>query len=308
VVPSGRSPRRAAGFVTAAVTMIVLAGCSTAPMATSGFDAADLDAALGKVPTDLSTVHGLDLPLDRSLLTPIEELEVVKARNTLMEHCLADHGLAFTFPVVDPVRDAAKPRRYGLVDAGEAAAYGYRDPAVFAAHGAGTTAHQPPPEVVSVITGVRAGKAGGRDVPAGGCAGEADRTLAADAQPGQEPVSFALSGRSHEITRTAPPVTAAAEAWSRCMAAAGFPYARPDAAIDDPAFTAGRPSPHEITVATQDVRCKESVDWVRTWVGVERAVQDVLIRRHTTDLLRERQHKQQQLAVARDVNDGKGHP
>jgi hypothetical protein len=282
--------------------MVALAGCSTAPVATSGSDAADLDAALGRVPTDMSTVHGLDLPLDRSQLTPIEELEVVKARNTLMEHCLAEHGLAFTFPVVDPVRDAAKPRRYGLVDAGEAAAYGYRDPAVFAARGTNTTAHQPPPDVVSVITGTHTGKAGGRDVPAGGCAGEADRTLATDAKPGQEPVSFALSGRSHEITRTAPPVTAAAEAWSRCMAAAGFHYARPDAAINDPAFGAGRASPHEIAVAVQDVRCKESVDWVRTWVGVERAVQDVLIRQHTTDLLHEREHKQQQLAVAREVN------
>jgi hypothetical protein len=236
VVTSGRLPRRAAGFVTAAVTMAALAGCSTAPVATSGFDATDLDAALGKVPTDLSTVHGLDLPLDRSLLTPIEELEVVKARNTLMEHCLADHGLVFTFPGVDPVRDAAKPRRYGLVDAGEAAAYGYRDPAVFAAHGTDATAHRPPPDVVSVITG----KVGGRDVPAGGCAGQADRTLATDAKPGQEPVSFALSGRSHEITRTAPPVTAVAEAWSQCMAAAGFRYARPDDAINDPAFAAGR--------------------------------------------------------------------
>ncbi len=302
MVTSERLPRRAAGFVTAAVAMAVLAGCSTAPGAPSGSDAADLAAALGKVPADLSTVHGLDLPLDRSLLTPVEELEVVKARNTLMERCLAEHGLAFTFPAVDPVRDAAKPRRYGLVDAGEAAAYGYRDPAVFAAHGADATAHQPPPDVVSVITGKRAGKVGGRDVPAGGCAGEADRTLATDAKPGQEPLSFALSGRSHEITRTAPPVTAAAEAWSRCMAAAGFAYAGPDAAIGDPAFAAGRASPHEITVAIQDVRCKERVDWVRAWVGVERAVQDVLSRPHTTDLLHEREHKQQQLAVAREVN------
>jgi hypothetical protein len=198
--------------------MAALAGCSTAPVATSGFDATDLDAALGKVPTDLSTVHGLDLSLDRSLLTPVEELEVVKARNTLMEHCLADHGLVFTFPWVDPVRDAAKPRRYGLVDADDA------------------TAHRPPPDVVSVITG----KVGGRDVPAGGWAGQADRKLATDAKPGQEPVSFTLSGRSHETTRTAPPVTAAAEAWSQCMAAAGFRYARPDDAINDPAFAAGR--------------------------------------------------------------------
>ncbi|ADJ49879.1 hypothetical protein AMES_8054 [Amycolatopsis mediterranei S699] len=302
MVTSGRLPRRAAGFVAAAVTMAALTGCSTAPAVTSGFDAADLDAALGKVPADLSAVHGLDLPLDPSLLTPVEELEVVKARNTLMERCLAGHGLAFTFPAVDPVRDAAKPRRYGLVDAGEAAAYGYRDPAIFTARGAGATAPQPPPEVVSVITGTHAGEVGGHDVPAGGCAGEADRTLATDGKPGQEPVSFALSGRSHEIARTAPPVTAAAEAWSRCMAAAGFRYARPDAAINDPAFAVGRPSPHEIAVATQDVRCKESVEWVRTWVGVERAGQDVLVRQHPTDLRREREHKQQQLAVAREVN------
>lgn len=107
----------------------VVAGCSAAPAATSDFGAGDLAAALGKIPRDLSTVHGLDLPLDRSQLTPVEELEVIKARNTLLERCLATHGLSFTFPPVDPVRDAAKPRRHGLVDAAEAAAYGYRDPA-----------------------------------------------------------------------------------------------------------------------------------------------------------------------------------
>jgi hypothetical protein len=272
--------------------VVALVGCSAAPAATSDFDAADLDTALGSVPTDLSTVHGLDLPLDRSQLTPIEELEVIKARNTLMESCLTDHGLTFTFPAVDPVRDAAKPRPHGLVDAAEAAAYGYRDPAVFATHGTEAAA-QPPPDVLSVITGTREGEVGGRDVPPGGCAGEADRTLAADGKPGQEPLSFALSGRSHEITRTTPPVTAAAKAWSRCMAEAGFDYDQPDAAINDPAFSA---------VATQDVRCKERAEWVRTWVGVERAVQDVLIRQHTTELSHERQHKEQQLAVAREVN------
>jgi hypothetical protein len=308
VATSNRLPRRAAHFVAggvaAAVAVVALVGCSTAPAATSDFDAADLDAALARVPTDVSTVQGLDLPLDRSLLTPVEELEVVKARNTLMERCLANHGIMFTFPSVDPARDAAMPRRHGLVDAGEAAAYGYRDPVVFATRGASAeaAAQQPPPDVVSVITGTRDGKIGGRDVPPGGCAGEADRTLAADAKPGQEPVSFALSRRSHEVTRTTPPVTAAAAAWSRCMAEAGFDYHNPDAAINDPAFSAGRPSEHEIAVATQDVRCKERAEWVRTWVGVERAVQDVLIRQHAADLARERQHKERQLAVAREVN------
>jgi hypothetical protein len=298
VVTSDRLPRRAAGFVASAVAAAVaLVGCSTAPAATSDFDAADLNAALATVPTDMSTVHGLDLPLDRSLLTPVEELEVVKARNTLMERCLADHGITFTFPPVDPARDAAKPRRHGLVDPGEAAAYGYRDPAVFATRGE-AAARQPPPDVVSMITGTR----GGRDVPPGGCAGEADRTLATDAKPGQEPLSFALSRRSHEVTRTTPPVTAAAAAWSRCMAEAGFDYDNPDAAISDPAFSAGRASVHEIAVATQDVRCKQRVEWVRTWVGVERAVQDMLVRRHATDLAHERQHKERQLAVAREVN------
>jgi hypothetical protein len=304
VVTSDCSPRRA-GVFAAAVVVVALVACSAAPAATPDFDAAELDAALEKVPTDVSTVHGVDLPLGQSLLTPVEEMEVIKARNTLMARCLGHHGITFTFPLVDPARDAVKPRRHGLVDAGEAAAYGYRDPAVFATRGASAEAapSQPPPEVVSVITGTRGGKVGGRDVPPGGCAGEADRTLVADGQPGQEPLSFVLSRRGHEITGTTPPVTSAAVAWSRCMAAAGFDYDKPDAALNDPAFSAGRPSAHEIAVATQDVRCKVRAEWVRTWVGVERAVQHVLIPRHAADLDRERRHKERQLAVARAVND-----
>jgi hypothetical protein len=282
----------------AAVAVAALAGCSTAPAATSGFD---LGAALGKVPADVSTVHGLDLPLDRSLLTPVEELEVIEARNTLMQRCLADHGIGFVFPAVDPARDATKLRRHGLVDAGEAATYGYRDPAVFAAHPA-APAQRPSPDVVSVITGTRTGRVGGRDVQPGGCAGEADRAIAPDAKPGQEPVSFGLSNRGYEITRTTPPVAAAATKWSQCMAEAGFRYDGPDAAMNDPAFSAGRASAHEIAVATQDVRCKERAEWVPTWVAVERAVEDVLIPQYAGDLARERQHKERQLAVARGIN------
>lgn len=304
MVTGNRAPRRWADFVAGVVTagaVVVLVGCSTTPAGTSDFDAADLDTVLAGMPADVSTVHGLDLPLDRSLLTSVEELEVVKAGNTLIERCLAHHGITFTFPAIDPARDATKPRRHGLVDADEAAAYGYRDPAVFAARAAGAAA-QPTPDVVSVITGTRRGEVGGRGVPPGGCAGEANRELAADAKPGQEPVSFALSGRSHEITGTTPPVTAAAAAWSRCMAEAGFDYDSPDTAIIDPAFSAGRASQHEIAVATRDVRCKVRVEWVRTWVGVERAVQDVLIRHHAADLAHERRHKDQQLAKAREIN------
>jgi hypothetical protein len=282
----------------AAVAVAALAGCSTAPAATSGFD---LGAALGKVPADVFTVHGLDLPLDRSLLTPVEELEVIEARNTVMQRCLADHGIGFVFPAVDPARDATKLRRHGLVDAGEAATYGYRDPAVFAAHPA-APAQRPSPDVVSVITGTRTGRVGGRDVPPGGCAGEADRAIAPDAKPGQEPVSFGLSNRGYEITRTTPPVAAAATKWSQCMAEAGFRYDGPDAAMNDPAFSAGRASAHEIAVATQDVRCKERAEWVPTWVAVERAVEDVLIPQYAGDLARERQHKERQLAVARGIN------
>jgi hypothetical protein len=289
---------RSAGFAASAFASVIgLVACSTAPSADLG--TADVNAALANVPADVSTVRGLDLPLDQSLLTPVEELEVIKARNTLMQRCLASHGITYTFPAVDPVRDAATTRRYDLVDARQAAEYGYRDPSVFATHAAG---QQPSPDAVSVITGTRTGKVGGRDVPPGGCAGEADRTLAPDATPGQEPVSFSLSLRSREIAATTAPVTAAAAAWSRCMAAAGFRYSDPDAAMNDPAFSAGRPSQHEIAVATQDVRCKERVQWVKTWVAVERAVQDVLVRQHATDVHHEHQHKQRQLTVARDLN------
>ncbi|MFF1612285.1 hypothetical protein ACFVYA_31285 [Amycolatopsis sp. NPDC058278] len=284
---------RRLGAVTLALAII--AGCSRAPAATSDVGAAELAAALDKVPRDLSTVRGLDLPLDRSQLTPAEELQVIKARNILIERCLANHGLRFTFPPVDPVRDATKPRRHGLVDAGEAAAYGYRDPAVFRPRAANQ--QSPPPDVIAAITG----RGDRRDVRPGGCAGEADRILVPDANPGQEPTSFGLSQQSYEITRTTPPVTEAAAAWSRCMAEAGFRYPDPQAAIGDPAFSTGRASAHEIAVAIRDVRCKDSTGYVRTWVAVERVVQDALIPHHAADLSREQQHKDRQLATTREI-------
>lgn len=301
---SNRKSILVAGALVAAAA--VLQGCSTAPPAAPGNS--DPEGARSRISTDLSTVRGLDLPLDRSLLTPVEEMEVIKARNTLIERCLARHGLTFAFPPLDPVRDAGRPRPYGLIDPAEAARFGYRDPAMSAPRDASKGARQPEPAVVAVITGTERGDVGGREVPSGGCAGEADRTLATDAQPGQEPVSFALSLHSHKVSGTTQPVTAAAAAWSTCMAEAGYDYKHPDAAINDPAFRAGRPSRREIAVATRDVECKERVDWIKTWIAVRRAVQNALIQEHATGLAREQQHKQRQLATAREVNARLPHP
>lgn len=57
----------------------------------------------------------------------------------------------------------------------------------------------------------------------------------------------------------------------------GHDYADHMSAINDPAFGAEEPTPHEIAVATADVACKEEVDLIDTYVAATIAYQERVI-------------------------------
>lgn len=219
----------------------------------------------------------LVLPLDAYELSPQDQAVVARARTELFRRCMARFG--FTVPV----RDAAPTiplnhERYLLEDERAAQTRGYHPP---------PEPFGPPITQSSAYTAAAdgRGRTAGDGVPPGGCEGEALAGLAAseEARTAMRQVTD-LKGWSWEQSVRDSRVAAAFAEWSSCMAALGHAYPNPRAANNDAAFRTDAPTPHEITVAVSDVRCKRQTDVVGVWATVEAAYQRRAISENRAEL------------------------
>lgn len=141
-------------------------------------------------------------------------------------------------------------------------------------------------------------------LPEGGCAGEARSILAGDGElhdlfyannVGNKAYIRAIDdSRVRDVTRR----------WSECMSQRGYDYADPDEAGGDPKWlgldAAARPTPEEIPVATADVECKQSVNYLGVRVAIETAYQNLVIEEHFQDLERNYRNAQGMLRRANE--------
>ena len=158
--------------------------------------------------------------------------------------------------------------RYGLTDEVKARASGY------------TAAPQPkppqpdiPPEARPIASGKGERTYQGKPVPEGGCQGEAGRKVAEGAAH-DERLVLRLGDEAGKQAEADSRVKAAFQAWSACMARAGFDYADPWKPNDNPEFQGQEAGAREIATATADVRCKREGDLVGVWASVEAAYQE----------------------------------
>jgi hypothetical protein len=270
------TPNRLHRAVLAAVAALLVAGCAAArgdhtlpqaPQARPG----------GQAPT-------IVLPLDPYMDSPRQRRLLATAHTILARECLRRFGLEL--PASTPawaMPAEGNDDRYGLVDPQQAREHGYHLPEP-AWGPSPATPEQSGPQW-AVLTGEGARAHAGRPVPPGGCVGEAQRALAGRvAAPTDPGLAQRLSVDSYGRSRHDPRVRAVFGAWSRCMRRAGFGYADPMQANDDPAFHTPRPSPREVAVATTDVRCKQAVGLVEVWAAVEAAYQLRALDRHAAQL------------------------
>ncbi|WP_433893570.1 hypothetical protein [Streptomyces sp. CA-111067] len=235
------------------------------------------------VPTT-GLASGLVLPLEAYMENYDQEVAINKARGNLESACMARY--AFTFApksggsAPSGYDGANMPRRYGVADPAEAARYGY--------HLADDTAppSQPPMSDAEYVvlmgslhprpdTNPTPPPYHGKAVPAGGCVGEATRTLQGTA-PGSADLSLPerLDVESLQKAQDRPGVRHALAAWSGCMAARGYKAATPFDAMRLPPSAAGpKPDKQEIATAVADVSCKQRTGLVRTWFDAEVTVQ-----------------------------------
>jgi hypothetical protein len=283
-----RRRRPSAGAV---VLSLVLAGCGAAEPP---------PAAVRRVPEASAEARALHVPFDDYTLSTLDIQTVEYAEDLLIRDCMRGRGLRWEM-LPPPASEDPNPlnrRRYGLIEPELAARYGY---------------HLPPqvPELAArdavwdrrdrLPRAERSAAYG--DDGQGGCTAQARRHLREDIPNFNDQYrlndfateDFAASQQDPEVLRVY-------DSWRACMATAGFDYANPFAAFDDPAWgESSRPSEREIAVAEADVRCKQETRLVETWAAAEERIQLDTIRTHPQDFASFRHTKDTHLAAARQA-------
>jgi hypothetical protein len=223
------------------------------------------------------------LPLDDYRAAGRDPELLGSAEYLLVSDCLDRYGLELPPPADAAATGSRNARRYGITDQAQATERGYRGPA--SAEGPEPTEPPLPPAVEAVVTGRGERSHAGLPVPEGGCIGESRRELSEGTDQAVEmDLGERLAVDTWHLSKNDSRVRTAFGAWSACMTKAGYDYADPFSANDDPAFQTPEPSAHEIEVATADVRCKQEADLVTIWGTVETAYQQRTIAQHAEPL------------------------
>jgi hypothetical protein len=262
------------------------------------------EPALGTI-TDVRTTADIVLPLDAYAPNPDQQRTLATAYQRLIHECGSRFG--FDVPVAVAPSDVANltehDRLYGILRIEDATRFGYRVPtgaAPLAPSGKSGSGWNPSDDEFVVVRGVDRNtgkpKTGtlihGQPVAAGGCAGQASRSLAYGTR-GSPPPDLAkvyerLSVEAHRSAERDSRVRAGFASWSACMARAGYRYGSPWEPND--ARWGQAVTPQEIATATADVRCRQDTRLVDTWVAVESAYQRRLIAEHRDELAQARRN------------------
>ncbi|TDD72014.1 hypothetical protein E1262_04690 [Jiangella aurantiaca] len=270
---------------TAVLLALPGAGCAAAPADVAVESPGGGAAVAGAVPARAAgpaQAAGLTLPLDAYAFSAAEDQLLGRAAAAHVRDCAARLGLDAAAVDPLPFGTAAESasaaagrhdRRYAVADPEIAATHGYHPPSTVDVRREFYEAHTD--AELAVLVGVTAGGApAARDgVPEGGCIGAAARATAvadeAALRAGQDLVSAVQSEAWHAALAD-PRVLDAFAAWSACMADAGYRYAAPMDANDDPRWwTSETAGPEEIATAVADVACKESTGLIPAWSAVE---------------------------------------
>ncbi|WP_116947109.1 hypothetical protein [Jiangella endophytica] len=299
---------------TAVLLALPVAGCAAAP-ADVAVESSGGSAVGGVVQARsgaASPEAGLTLPLDAYAYTAAEDQLLGQSAAARVRDCAASLGLDDA--TIDPLpfgtaAEAATAvagrhdRRYAVADPEVAAAHGYHPPSTTDVRREFYEAHTD--AELEVLVGVAADGAVTMrdDVPDGGCLGAAARAGAVASEPalraGQDLVSSVQSDAWHAALADAR-VLDAFSAWSACMSEAGYQYAAPMDANDDPRWwTSDTAGADEIATAVADVACKESTGLIPAWSAAEADYQTQFIAAHQAELDAYRALLDQQVSAAR---------
>ncbi|MFE7127725.1 hypothetical protein [Streptomyces sp. NPDC057617] len=327
-----RTPSAAFAALVLALAFAALTGCSrNAPGPGSG-DAGGptAQAVLGDLDIPEITIRvEKPVPIEGYLLSDEQWRRLGAAEEVLRQRCMRRFGLSYEIfqpRQQDGPAQTLSEFRYGVLDPGYAAEYGYRTPAAREQasaekqSGAGVGAQDTVPlmskdEKLVLLGGTDPAKiargeaqGGGQDfkgqkVPKGGCVGEARERLgggdpagAGDSQLAND-INLNSFSRSLEDKR----VQDVFAKWSACMKKKGYAYPTPIEASNDKRWAASPGSAEERAVATLDAKCKMENNVTGVWYAVDVAYQDQGIDQNAGELDAVEKGIDERMKLAADV-------
>ncbi|MFI1718331.1 hypothetical protein [Streptomyces litmocidini] len=229
-------------------------------------------------------------PIEKYLPKVGEDARIAAASGEIIRECMAGFQLRYQPPAISQEsldseeNGANRTRRYGVSSSTAATVDGYHLPKEMM--GAFAPAQQGPQmseterkvfigDQDSTVDFKPGEKVNGKEIPAGGCSGEAQRRL--KFKPRQR-MAEKINNSSFAHSRDNKQVNKAFQDWSACMARSGFSYKTPLEPLEE--IKGSGPTAAEIATAKADVRCKESTNLVGIWFAVESKIQEELIARN----------------------------
>lgn len=251
------------GIVLLLATLLSCAGCVAASPPQSRV-----------MPT--ASTNPLILPLDRYRLTNADVKREQEALYILETRCRSRNHVGLSIPTAalggDLQDHLGNTRRYGIIDAGAAAARGYHLPNMASQIGAEKAAarwiHSLTTHKYAIYRICR--------YKAVGKISDGVRTA---------PVSLAtLDFKSFAMLKQTPAARRANKRWSACMRSRGFRYSSPLAAMADPRWKLNQslPSRQERATALADVACKQATGLTASYASAEARIENRLISGHAT--------------------------
>jgi len=265
----------------------LLSGCAASMSTGVTGGTARTGTPTGAVSTAPDGSMSINLPIYAFMPTQTQTDELQSATNILNARCGRTYGYDFSSVVYVP---QIPDWRYGVISLSYAEQNGY---SLSAPTLAGMAAHPTQSDGVEqklsaaptaeqyAFYGLPSGRAGvydGEKILAGGCEGWVQSQLGDPDTAEAVPEAQTIKADSFDLLDTDPTATAASAAWSHCMAQAGYTYKTPFSPADD--FNATEaPDARSIATATADVRCKQAVNLVDIWQGVEARYENTQIQK-----------------------------
>ncbi|MFF3389999.1 hypothetical protein ACFYW1_03455 [Streptomyces sp. NPDC002669] len=245
------------------------------------------------------------LPLD-AYESPEDETVLVKGETVLAEKCMRAKGLTLP-PTLKLTSGPQSPPPYvlfGVIDLAAVKEFGYREPVP----PANSTSRPEPRQKISPAVS----RAYFDDPKSGrtGCESEARKKLRGGNQTPLFMIIQQLTAQSLSAANGDSRVKHAQSRWSACMKDSGFAYPDPLKPAHDRSLlgrglpipagaTLPPPSPAEIEVAVQDVKCKRKTAYLQTVTMVTAAYQQAYIERDSLSLHEAQQARTREVRAAR---------
>ncbi|KOG12503.1 MULTISPECIES: hypothetical protein [Streptomyces] len=291
--------------------LVIAAGVGTLLLTGCAEDAPEGIGAGGSVAREVVTEADIVLPVSAYFLTPEQQALVDTAHSTLASDCMKRFGFDWPVTKAEPVK--AVSRRYGVVSEKVAAEHGYHViPLAGDDHARGAVSGKAklPPEAYMVFgaKGPKGGQAGsggsyrGKDIPEGGCVGEAQRKLGLEKVQNPEKGKIGLLSidfSSFEQAQRMPEFIKVQDAWVSCMKKAGYQHAAFLQPGEKFTLQGNSASPQEKAAAKADVKCKQDTKLATVLLRLETQIQNDYIEQNAAGFA---EIKKDQGAVIKSAN------